>query len=481
MGDAGVPGTRAEGLGPDDVLGAADSLLGPYYEAAFVSFLRLARGESGAPPLDVPTELRPFVKFKPRQAATQAGVRKALRRVLAESADLASSVAAAFAGEAPSVAGLSRAVETGNDAALSRIASVAAARRHSGWAAIVLAAATGWQGRRAGAAQAMTELVADSESALEEGIRERERLEKRLADALRATEDKDGELDRIRGDRRGLREQIEGLEARVGAAEDGRRRAAETVAAREDALGARAREADSAAVDARGRLAAAEERVRRLEAEVEAVRASRLPDLTSVADALEAQAASLRSLMDGLRTPGEATAEPAGESPPAPREARRGVRRTRRVRYPPGLAPDTVDGVRWVLGRRGFLVLVDGYNVTRQSVRGWGELPGDAQRELLLTRCRGAARPGGARLHVVFDSAEPEQFVGRRRVEPVTFEFSGGPKADDRLVEIAERAEPGTGVLTVTSDRELRQRLERVGAVTARSETFLEAIGAPRR
>jgi predicted RNA-binding protein with PIN domain len=118
-------------------------------------------------------------------------------------------------------------------------------------------------------------------------------------------------------------------------------------------------------------------------------------------------------------------------------------------------------------------VVVDGYNLLYAR----GESPSPASRERLVRDVVGWARRRGRRAVVVFDAwaqgerAEQEEVRG-----PVTVCFTRyGERADDRIVRwVAGRPE----AVVVTSDRAVRQAVQRRGAAVLDSAAFAERLRA---
>lgn len=133
---------------------------------------------------------------------------------------------------------------------------------------------------------------------------------------------------------------------------------------------------------------------------------------------------------------------------------------------PAGIAPDSVEAIRWLLaGAQPVPVIVDGYNVTfllEPDTFGASEARKRliAELERLVRRARSAHR-----VMVVFDSAleggsQPGQTAGGVEVRFAT----NAATADDEIVDLA-RTMDGRAIV-VTNDRELRERVGAVGALT---------------
>ena len=117
------------------------------------------------------------------------------------------------------------------------------------------------------------------------------------------------------------------------------------------------------------------------------------------------------------------------------------------------------------------MVLVDGNNVMGQHV-GWHRDKPAAQRRLLL-ELAAMTRQQGVVVTVVFDGKPLGGIRDGDEVEGVKVYFARpGSDADERIVELAQDLTEPEQVLAVTSDRELRDRLQSLGLRTMRSGRF---------
>lgn len=126
---------------------------------------------------------------------------------------------------------------------------------------------------------------------------------------------------------------------------------------------------------------------------------------------------------------------------------------------PAGVRPDTPEAIEWVRGLTGpSLLLVDGYNVAF-------DLGGDDPDESVRRRLEAALRrlwraaDGPLRIVVFYDSATASDSIP---TPGVTIRYVRS--ADDALVEAAREAD--VQAIVVSSDREVRERAEAVGAST---------------
>jgi predicted RNA-binding protein with PIN domain len=127
---------------------------------------------------------------------------------------------------------------------------------------------------------------------------------------------------------------------------------------------------------------------------------------------------------------------------------------------PGGVLESSVEAADHLLRLPGVLFLVDGYNV---AMAGWPGPPLPAQRTRLLDTLDSLVARGFAPATVVFDGGgDGGPAPGRRGVR---VEFTAqGTIADDVLVLRAAEAPAERPVVVATSDRELCERLRRVGA-----------------
>lgn len=145
--------------------------------------------------------------------------------------------------------------------------------------------------------------------------------------------------------------------------------------------------------------------------------------------------------------------QPAAPAPAAPPRLVPG----RPSRLPDTVAPGTTEAVDLLL-HADREVLVDGYNVTRTHR---ADLDLEGQRRWLVNLLAGAVATRGIVPTVVFDGQGAGGGGGSgRRERGVWIRFTAaGISADDDLVFQVEATDPGTPLVVVTDDRELRDRL----------------------
>ena len=228
----------------------------------------------------------------------------------------------------------------------------------------------------------------------------------------------------------------------------------------------------AALADAQAGRAAAEERVENLRLRSRAAgaatqipshprpRAVGMGDPVDVARRLDTE---IRALAAGVTQPQPEEAE----RPPAPAEP------ITPLRLPPGLSPDQPEAVAWLLDSAPpATVVVDGYNVT--FLLGRVDFHGKDARNRLIGLLGRLASRKPHRFTVVFDSAQPPGEPLRRG--DVEMRFSSGEKADDLIVELAATL-GDLPVVVVTNDRELRERVEAVGALSLWGDALVPHLG----
>jgi hypothetical protein len=155
--------------------------------------------------------------------------------------------------------------------------------------------------------------------------------------------------------------------------------------------------------------------------------------------------------------------EPAGPTPAS-------------VTLPPGVRPDEARAIDAVLAHEGpLLVIVDGYNVGLKMTAG---SPAEVRARLsaVLDRLVVIA-PTRLRVSVVWDSSLGDAAMKRRGRLEVRF-AAAGEEADDVVVATARDAD--VPAVVISSDREVRDRSEAVGALALWSDALV-AWGAGRR
>ena len=122
-------------------------------------------------------------------------------------------------------------------------------------------------------------------------------------------------------------------------------------------------------------------------------------------------------------------------------------------------------------------IIVDGMNVIGSRPTGWWRDRDRAKRELIAT-LQDFAEATAASLTVVLDGRPlhglPEGAHGT--VNVLYAPRRGRDAADDRIVELVEADDKPAGLVVITSDRALRERVELLGARVVGSSTFLRRV-----
>ncbi len=131
-------------------------------------------------------------------------------------------------------------------------------------------------------------------------------------------------------------------------------------------------------------------------------------------------------------------------------------------------APETLDA--W-LEAKDVHLLVDGYNAS-MSEAGFARLDLAAQRDRMVDGLTKLARSKQIKATVVFDGSDVAS-LGRKPRSPVAVHYSAPDEiADDHLIGLLETM-PAHSVVVATSDRELQGRAAKLGATIATSEQLL--------
>jgi hypothetical protein len=280
----------------------------------------------------------------------------------------------------------------------------------------------------------------------------RERTEDRARERLR----------QVRAERDDLRRQLEGATARAVRAEAGAGDLERALATLREQLETSRRQLDEAGRD---RDRAVERERRRRDAEVR--------DLTDTIAALR-RAEQDRHVEERRREEAARQREARERADAARREAEaRDAAAPRRLvpgrpsQLPAGVLPGTTEHAE-VLLHPGRLVLVDGYNVTKQHQP---SLDLEGQRAWLVRTLATLAARRRVRPRAVFDGegAGNRPASGQREVEVVF--TPAGVTADDELVLAVEATDEP--VTVVTDDRELTARLAAAGADVVRTGAFV--------
>jgi hypothetical protein len=133
---------------------------------------------------------------------------------------------------------------------------------------------------------------------------------------------------------------------------------------------------------------------------------------------------------------------------------------------PAGVSPDRAAAIVWLLGLPGMVhVAIDGWNAAHLLKS--PPVPATRNRIIEAARRLILASDGKRRVTAVFDSSQlGESFSA----DDVVVMFVAS--ADDELIKMAQR--DSTGLVVITSDRRVREAVEKAGAVGLWSEALIE-------
>jgi predicted RNA-binding protein with PIN domain len=165
----------------------------------------------------------------------------------------------------------------------------------------------------------------------------------------------------------------------------------------------------------------------------------------------------------------------SGASSPSPQPRSPSARGRRPVALPPGVLDDSVAAAEHLLRAPGVLLLVDGYNVSKEA---WPSLSIAVQRSRLVDALAELHARCGAEIEVVFDGAETELPAVAAARAAVRVRFSpGGVEADDVLLDLVDRVPVERPVLVASSDKRVRDGARQRGANALGARQLLAALG----
>ncbi|MBS2937534.1 NYN domain-containing protein [Nocardioides sp. J2M5] len=142
---------------------------------------------------------------------------------------------------------------------------------------------------------------------------------------------------------------------------------------------------------------------------------------------------------------------------------------------PTSSAPATADTLEQTLSMPRARLLVDGYNVSKQT---WGSATLEAQRSRLVTALGPLVARTGAETTVVFDAAASSARTVMPAPRGVKVAFSPeGVIADDVIRQLVAAEPRGRVVVVVTSDRALAADVTREGARVVPSPVLVGLLG----
>jgi len=153
-------------------------------------------------------------------------------------------------------------------------------------------------------------------------------------------------------------------------------------------------------------------------------------------------------------------------SPVKPVKATPVARPKRLSGLPAGVSPDRAEAIVWLLGLKGVVrVAIDGWNAAHLIKS--PPVPATRNRIIEAARRLILASAGKRRVTAVFDSSQLGESFSADEVQ-VMFVAS----ADEELIKMAKR--DATGLVVITSDRRVREAVEKAGAVGLWSEALIE-------
>jgi hypothetical protein len=133
---------------------------------------------------------------------------------------------------------------------------------------------------------------------------------------------------------------------------------------------------------------------------------------------------------------------------------------------PAGISPDRAEAIVWLLGLPGLVqVAIDGWNAAHLLKS--PPVPATRNRIIEAARRLILASSGKRRVSAVFDSSQVGESFS---ADDVVVTFVGS--ADEELIKMAKR--DATGLVVITSDRRVREAVEKAGAVGLWSEALIE-------
>ncbi|MEV8305949.1 NYN domain-containing protein [Streptomyces flavidovirens] len=403
---------------------------------------------------ELPSQLRQYARFTPTRRAKFAG--NAMAAALEGDALFRQRIGERLREAQPELA---RALESGSPPAAADPVDVAAAAyvlRPVGWVKLVAAA-----GEEA--------LRADAERADEAAQRELERLRAELAQAREQTK---SETERLRTELEAARKEADVLSRKL-------RSALSDVKRGEAALRRTNAETETLKSDAAARVTAAESEARRLRARLGEAEASAEASRRAVREGRSIEDMRVRLLLDtvldaaqGLRR--ELALPPASVHPADTVDAVEPGRMTPKDIAARALSETDPALLDQLLELPQCHLVVDGYNVTKT---GYPQMPLDKQRLRLLGGLSMLAAQTGAEVTCVFDGAELVAPVLLAPPRGVRVLFSKPGVTADELIRQLVRAEPpGRPVVVVSTDREVADGVAKSGARPVASALLLKRL-----
>ncbi|MBG0855972.1 NYN domain-containing protein [Streptomyces spinoverrucosus] len=441
------------GGGPGD--GAAEVLDRPLPEGVRRKVVQIVSdGFGGLTMAELPAQLRQYARFAPNRRAKFAG--NAMAAAVETDPLFRQRIGEKFREAQPDLAG---ALDAGSPPPAADPLDVAAAAyvlRPIGW--VKLVAAAGEEAQRA-----------DAERADEESRAELERLRTELAAARDHTR---AETERLRAELDGARKEAESLHRKL-------RAALSDVKRGEAALRKVQAEIEAVRAEGQAQVSVAESEARRLKARLGEAEAALEATRRAAREGRSVEDMRVRLLLDtvldaaqGLRR--ELALPPVSVRPAETVDAVEPGRMTPKDIAARALSENDPAILDQLLALPQAHLVVDGYNVTKT---GYPQMPLEKQRLRLLGQLSQLAAQSGAEVTCVFDGAELAAPVLLAPPRGVRVLFSKPGVTADELIRQLVRAEPpGRPVIVVSTDREVADGVARAGARPVASAVLLKRL-----
>ncbi|CAL9292119.1 MULTISPECIES: NYN domain-containing protein [Streptomyces] len=403
---------------------------------------------------ELPAQLRQYARFAPNRRTKFAG--NAMAAAVETDPLFRQRIGEKFRDAQPELAG---ALDAGSPPPAADPLDVAAAAyvlRPHGWVKLVTAA--GEEAQRA-----------DAERADEESRAELERLHEELA---RAREHTRTETERLRAELDAAKRETESLHRKL-------RSALSDVKRGEAALRKVQAEIDAVRAESHAQVSAAESETRRLKARLGEAEAALEATRKAAREGRSVEDMRVRLLLDtlldatqGLRR--ELALPPVSVRPAETVDAVEPGRMTPKDIANRALSEHDPAVLDQLLALPQAHLVVDGYNVTKT---GYPQMPLEKQRLRLLGQLSQLAAQTGAETTCVFDGAELAAPVLLAPPRGVRVLFSKPGVTADELIRQLVRAEPpGRPVIVVSTDREVADGVARAGARPVASAVLLKRL-----
>ncbi|QCB22211.1 NYN domain-containing protein [Streptomyces sp. SS52] len=403
---------------------------------------------------ELPAQLRQYARFAPNRRTKFAG--NAMAAAVETDPLFRQRIGEKFRDAQPELAG---ALDAGSPPPAADPLDVAAAAyvlRPHGWVKLVTAA--GEEAQRA-----------DAERADEESRAELERLHEELA---RAREHTRTETERLRAELDAAKRETESLHRKL-------RSALSDVKRGEAALRKVQAEIDAVRAERHAQVSAAESETRRLKARLGEAEAALEATRKAAREGRSVEDMRVRLLLDtlldatqGLRR--ELALPPVSVRPAETVDAVEPGRMTPKDIANRALSEHDPAVLDQLLALPQAHLVVDGYNVTKT---GYPQMPLEKQRLRLLGQLSQLAAQTGAETTCVFDGAELAAPVLLAPPRGVRVLFSKPGVTADELIRQLVRAEPpGRPVIVVSTDREVADGVARAGARPVASAVLLKRL-----